>query len=205
MAKWRRPNISPFRAPSPDRRAALNAGRERARHLLERGQYELARPELAPERYDQIKAAKDPKLSEALPGDADIAGIKRREKVAQVYLLEGEGGRRDAKLAARGEPVGAQRIGDHEARDGNRRERVVGEELGTDAVGREEVAPSDPVHRHGDPGGHRIADGVIRLLDEHDRLLQVEDVNPVALGEDCLLYTSPSPRDRTRSRMPSSA
>ena len=26
-----------------------------------------------------------------------------------------------------------------------------------------------------------------------------------ALLEDCLLYTSPSPRDRTRSRMPSSA
>ena len=26
-----------------------------------------------------------------------------------------------------------------------------------------------------------------------------------ALGECCLLYTSPSPRDRTRSRMPSSA
>ena len=26
-----------------------------------------------------------------------------------------------------------------------------------------------------------------------------------ALGLDCLLYTSPSPRDRTRSRMPSSA
>ena len=25
------------------------------------------------------------------------------------------------------------------------------------------------------------------------------------LGYDCLLYTSPSPRDRTRSRMPSSA
>ena len=25
------------------------------------------------------------------------------------------------------------------------------------------------------------------------------------LGEICLLYTSPSPRDRTRSRMPSSA
>ena len=27
----------------------------------------------------------------------------------------------------------------------------------------------------------------------------------VALNRDCLLYTSPSPRDRTRSRMPSSA
>ena len=25
------------------------------------------------------------------------------------------------------------------------------------------------------------------------------------IGTDCLLYTSPSPRDRTRSRMPSSA
>ena len=39
-----------------------------------------------------------------------------------------------------------------------------------------------------------------------------EDPNIVVLGADttdslktCLLYTSPSPRDRTRSRMPSSA
>ena len=37
------------------------------------------------------------------------------------------------------------------------------------------------------------------------------DVNVCIMGEDvgqyggCLLYTSPSPRDRTRSRMPSSA
>ena len=29
--------------------------------------------------------------------------------------------------------------------------------------------------------------------------------NPIAYGYVCLLYTSPSPRDRTRSRMPSSA
>ena len=27
----------------------------------------------------------------------------------------------------------------------------------------------------------------------------------LAMGASCLLYTSPSPRDRTRSRMPSSA
>ena len=27
----------------------------------------------------------------------------------------------------------------------------------------------------------------------------------IKLSKDCLLYTSPSPRDRTRSRMPSSA
>ena len=30
-------------------------------------------------------------------------------------------------------------------------------------------------------------------------------VGPGELGKVCLLYTSPSPRDRTRSRMPSSA
>ena len=29
--------------------------------------------------------------------------------------------------------------------------------------------------------------------------------SPAQLINDCLLYTSPSPRDRTRSRMPSSA
>ena len=32
---------------------------------------------------------------------------------------------------------------------------------------------------------------------------QTEDLN--VTDRDCLLYTSPSPRDRTRSRMPSSA
>ena len=29
--------------------------------------------------------------------------------------------------------------------------------------------------------------------------------NDIALAKDCLLYTSPSPRDRSLSRMPSSA
>ena len=37
----------------------------------------------------------------------------------------------------------------------------------------------------------------------------IDDMKSVTLndmdGEICLLYTSPSPRDRTRSRMPSSA
>ena len=33
-----------------------------------------------------------------------------------------------------------------------------------------------------------------------DKNIRVKD-----LTDDCLLYTSPSPRDRTRSRMPSSA
>ncbi len=41
--------------------------------------------------YDQRKAAKDPKLSEPLPSSEDIAGIKRRVKYAQIYLVEKEG------------------------------------------------------------------------------------------------------------------
>ena len=41
-----------------------------------------------------------------------------------------------------------------------------------------------------------------------DEIKDVEDAINVILNGDyyaCLLYTSPSPRDRTRSRMPSSA
>ena len=41
------------------------------------------------------------------------------------------------------------------------------------------------------------------LLPDLDALLS--DYNTEDLLIDCLLYTSPSPRDRTRSRMPSSA
>ena len=36
-------------------------------------------------------------------------------------------------------------------------------------------------------------------------LFDSQSCGQCALGETCLLYTSPSPRDRTRSRMPSSA
>ena len=40
----------------------------------------------------------------------------------------------------------------------------------------------------------------------HGRILYLEDVSVSFDGfKACLLYTSPSPRDRTRSRMPSSA
>ena len=37
------------------------------------------------------------------------------------------------------------------------------------------------------------------------QLEAIEKGNEEKLPENCLLYTSPSPRDRTRSRMPSSA
>ena len=42
------------------------------------------------------------------------------------------------------------------------------------------------------------------LVAELDELVTVRSQHPAADGS-CLLYTSPSPRDRTRSRMPSSA
>ena len=47
-------------------------------------------------------------------------------------------------------------------------------------------------------------DIVFKMLDiyenyEKDKILEILNAHP------CLLYTSPSPRDRTRSRMPSSA
>jgi len=66
------------------------------------GEEDLARPELDPERYDQIKAAKAPELSGALAPEDDIAGIKRRERVAQVYLLEENGRLEKIVLPIRG-------------------------------------------------------------------------------------------------------
>ena len=40
---------------------------------------------------------------------------------------------------------------------------------------------------------------------ERAQALRLAGLGYVGLDVDCLLYTSPSPRDRTRSRMPSSA
>ena len=48
--------------------------------------------ELDPSTYDQRKAAKDPSLSEKLDKKADIAGIKRKEFYAEVYLVSDESG-----------------------------------------------------------------------------------------------------------------
>ena len=42
------------------------------------------------------------------------------------------------------------------------------------------------------------------ILDEKAKTLTIRD-RGIGMSEACLLYTSPSPRDRTRSRMPSSA
>ena len=53
--------------------------------------------------------------------------------------------------------------------------------------------------------------GVVASAKDADAPQEQEEVQPevqaqeTTVLEDCLLYTSPSPRDRTRSRMPSSA
>ena len=51
---------------------------------------------------------------------------------------------------------------------------------------------------------HELPDSQQELLLERMEPEDAEDVRRL-LEYDCLLYTSPSPRDRTRSRMPSSA
>jgi len=44
-----------------------------------------------PATYDPLKAARDPKLSSALPAAQDIALIKRRERFTTIYTLEQDG------------------------------------------------------------------------------------------------------------------
>lgn len=55
---------------------------------LKTGEYTDA---VDPSTYDQRKAVKDPVLSETIPGDEDIAKIKRRAKYAPVYLVQEDG------------------------------------------------------------------------------------------------------------------
>ena len=43
------------------------------------------------------------------------------------------------------------------------------------------------------------------ILEYVERLSELETGKVAPMAQVCLLYTSPSPRDRTRSRMPSSA
>eukprot|EP00656_Telonema_subtile_P033811 TRINITY_DN37740_c0_g1_i1.p1 TRINITY_DN37740_c0_g1~~TRINITY_DN37740_c0_g1_i1.p1 ORF type:complete len:115 (-),score=25.11 TRINITY_DN37740_c0_g1_i1:28-372(-) len=56
--------------------------------------------------------------------------------------------------------------------------------------------------------GAFLSDGTISFLTQFNPVVQMmfsDDMNSDAITNPCLLYTSPSPRDRTRSRMPSSA
>ena len=52
--------------------------------------------------------------------------------------------------------------------------------------------------------GETVHEGFIAQLEPQEAVSSVER-SRIGQGRACLLYTSPSPRDRTRSRMPSSA
>ena len=64
-------------------------------------------------------------------------------------------------------------------------------------------AASDVYKRQADGLGDDVGQGGVLQLDEAARGDPVGDIGEPL--RPCLLYTSPSPRDRTRSRMPSSA
>ena len=53
--------------------------------------------------------------------------------------------------------------------------------------------------------GHTNDDVLEKLQELETEIEKIEELEDNVLGKLCLLYTSPSPRDRTRSRMPSSA
>ena len=58
-----------------------------------------------------------------------------------------------------------------------------------------------------DPKNDHALENEFHMKDEHLALKNVDKVEDIYSSKEwaCLLYTSPSPRDRTRSRMPSSA
>src|SRR5665811_2592160 len=73
---------------------------------------------------------------------------------------------------------------------------------------KEDVAKKEHLHKEGqihEPELVVVGEGwVLKALD--DALTTMEICKPCTVEiSPCLLYTSPSPRDRTRSRMPSSA
>ncbi|WP_345794161.1 Na(+)-translocating NADH-quinone reductase subunit C [Thauera sp. JM12B12] len=55
-----------------------------------------------PASFDPLKAARDPALSDALPGEQDIAMIKRRERFTTVYMVEKDGALQTLILPIRG-------------------------------------------------------------------------------------------------------
>ena len=48
--------------------------------------------------YDMVRAAKDPARSIAIPADSDVAGIRRRAKLAPVYFVKNEQGQTETLI-----------------------------------------------------------------------------------------------------------
>ena len=99
---------------------------------------------------------------------------------------------------------------------------MIGGLLGTQVCGEEEIIGTkcqDIAVVYGTIGGAAIGTVAQSILGNHDGFQYIVDIDnaekdsafvqgdktPITKGQSCLLYTSPSPRDATLSRMPSSA
>ena len=76
---------------------------------------------------------------------------------------------------------------------------------------REQLIKALIAHAHGDIQKH-VANVEVYLnnpvgIGEHSNIVEAieQELDMIAKYQDCLLYTSPSPRDMSASRMPSSA
>ena len=94
--------------------------------------------------------------------------------------------------------------GDNPGRDNNiacvRANTLAGEFITIDCLGPNEACTDVHLPLIGAYGDHNLNDGDYIMIS-----YKTTATSKIALHNYCLLYTSPSPRDRTRSRMPSSA
>lgn len=75
---------------------ALNGASSSTAYTPDPTEEEKQRLEKAfPGRYDPVKAAANPRWSDRVPGELDIADIKRREQYTNVYLVKDPEGRLD--------------------------------------------------------------------------------------------------------------
>ena len=72
-------------------------------------------------------------------------------------------------------------------------------------IGNSSVEASEQVAPAGSGGYHEISIPDELFQEQSTQESDTEQAVTTESEEPCLLYTSPSPRDRTRSRMPSSA
>ena len=100
----------------------------------------------------------------------------------------------------------------HMAESGKDCDGFIDRQVGRDPAGSPEIVVigcqdgSCCVNGRADAVGGASYDGVFSFDGPRPDGLQVRILNGLPVcGGTCLLYTSPSPRDRTRSRMPSSA
>ena len=67
-------------------------------------------------------------------------------------------------------------------------------------IGSDELA-----RKLGKKGDSRDIDSYVHKETRDDEIRVISMLRPLKFPDSCLLYTSPSPRDRQKSRMPSSA